>query len=177
MWSSKDHGMRETKGDYFITHIIAKFQNKELDTILRNNFFSLNFDESSINKKTELDINVCYVNNSHGRVVKTNFRVIKMTTNTKAPDIVTAVYAALDDSFIPRTNIVSICNDGCSTMLGEFGGVHTIKRESLPHLPDWGGCMAHSPSNMLKSTTPNLGESFNKVIPSFHSYLYSQSLH
>ena len=62
-------------------------------------------------------------------------------------------------------------------MLGAVNGVHALMRNILPHLPDWGGCMAHSPSNMLKAATPLLGTSFIKVIPAFHSYLSSQSLH
>ena len=161
MWNSSVHGMRETKGDYFVSHGIAKFQREELEEILSNNFFSLNFDESSINKRTELDLNVSFVKDD--RVVKTNFRIIEMTGTTTAADIVAAVYGALDSALIPRSNIVSISTDGCSTMLGSMNGVHTIMRESLPHLPDWGGCMAHSPSNMLKAATPFLGESFIKV--------------
>lgn len=175
LWNSSEHGMRETKGDYFVSHGIAKFQREELEKILRENYFSVNFDESSINKRTELDINVSFIKDC--RAVKTNFRVIEMLGSTAATDIVEAVFASLDRAYIPRSNIVSISTDGCSTMLGKIGGVHTIMRESLPHLPDWGGCMAHNPSNMLKSATPLLGESFIKAIPAFHSYLSSQSLH
>ena len=175
LWSSQEQGMRETKGDYFVSHGIAKFQQQELANILKESFFSLNFDESSINKKTELDINVSFVKKD--RVVKTNFQVVEMTGSTTAGDIVAAVFEALDKFFIPRNNIVSIATDGCSTMLGSDNGVHAIMRESLPHLPDWGGCMAHSPSNMLKAATPYLGDSFIKAIPAFHTYLSSQSLH
>lgn len=159
--SSHEHGMRETKGDYFVSYGIAKFQQEELEKILRKSFFSLNFDESSINKRTELDINVSFV--KEDRVVKTNFKVVEMTGSTTAEDIVAAVFGALDNVSIPRNNIVSISTDGCSTMLGSMNGVHALMRETLPHLPDWGGCMAHSPSNMLKAATPFLGESFIKV--------------
>ena len=87
--------MRETKGDYFVSQGIAKFQREQLVAILRNNNFSINFNESSINKKTELDINVSFVKES--RVVKTNFKIVEMKGNTSAPDIVAAVYGALDD--------------------------------------------------------------------------------
>ena len=128
MWSTQNYGMRETKGDYFVSHGIAKFQQEELVAILRKSFFSLNFDESSINKKTELDVNVSYVKKD--RVVKTNFRIVEMKGNTSAEDIVGAVFEALDTKFIPRENIVSISTDGCSTMLGAVNGVHTLMRKS-----------------------------------------------
>ena len=101
-----------------------------------------------------LDLNVSFLKND--RVVKTNFRIIEMTGTTTAADIVAAVYGALDSAFIPMINIVSISTDGCSTMLGSMNGVHTIMRESLPHLPD-------CPTNILKAATRFLGESFIKV--------------
>ena len=36
--------------------------------------------------------------------------------------------------------------------------------------------MAHSPLNMLKAATPHMG-AFMKVLPAFHTYLTSQSVH
>ena len=56
-WGTKEFGMRITKGDYFGVHGIAKFEQDELDDILRNQFFSIDFDESSISKLklSELD--------------------------------------------------------------------------------------------------------------------------
>ena len=96
-------------------------------------------------------------------MIKTNFKLIEMTGTMYAEDIVSAVFEALDKVYIPRSNVVTISTDGCSTMLGSINGVHAIMRKALPHLPDWGGCMAHSPSNMLKAATPFLGESFIKV--------------
>ena len=74
-------------------------------------------------------------------MVKTNFSVEEMTGNTNGEVLLAAVLEALDQVFIPRTNVVSISTDGCSTMLGTENGVHALMRKVLPHIPDWGGCI------------------------------------
>ena len=76
--------MRKTKGDYFGIHGIAKFEQDELDKILCNNFFSINFDESSLQKLklTELDINVSFVRGD--RVVKTHLTTIPLEEGSQA---------------------------------------------------------------------------------------------
>ena len=109
--------------------------------------------------------------------MKRFFETIEMKDGTKAEEIVEAVVKALECNSIPLSNLVTISTDGCSAMLGKFKGVHALLRERLPWLPDWGGCMAHSPSNMLKAATVCLPESFMKSVSSLHTYLQSQSLH
>ena len=64
-------GMRHTKGDYFLTEGIAPFLKSELVENLKTTFFSVSVDESSVNKKTELDVNVSYWRNKE-RIVKQN---------------------------------------------------------------------------------------------------------
>ena len=53
-WGSLNKGMRQNKGDYFATHGIGPFLKEELNQSLRKCFFSLNFDESSVNKTSQL---------------------------------------------------------------------------------------------------------------------------
>ena len=45
--------MRLTKGDYFLTHSLYEFNHQNLINMLKNNFFSVNFEESSVNIKRE----------------------------------------------------------------------------------------------------------------------------
>jgi hypothetical protein len=174
-WASSMRGLGHTKGDYLAQHGIAPFLQENLVTKLKNNFFSLGFDESSINNTSQLDLNVSYVEGAV--VVKTFLETVDMEEGTTAEEICEAVFKVIDSNLIPDRHIVTISTDGCSTMLGRFGGVHAIMRKRLPWLPDWEGCMAHSPINMLKTATPYLGESFMKVVTSLHTYLQSQSLH
>jgi hypothetical protein len=50
--------MRRNKGDYFLTHGLHPHLQELLVKTLRSNFFSLNFDESAVNKTSQLDLNV-----------------------------------------------------------------------------------------------------------------------
>ena len=133
LWNTTEHGIRGTKGDYFISHGVAKYMKEELNEILRNSF-SINFDESSINKRRELDINASFVNVKvkNGKIIKTSWRTLEVTGFTTAQDIVDAVYKSLEDAFIPKLNVVTITTDGCSTMLGHMNGVHAIMRRDMP---------------------------------------------
>ena len=61
-WASGGkNGFRATKGDYFLTHGLFPHQLQKLINKLRKSFFSLNFDETSINLKSQLNINVSYL--------------------------------------------------------------------------------------------------------------------
>ena len=175
LWSTNNSGMGLTKGDYYGLNGIAPFLKEEIISILQTSPFSLSFDESSINSTSQLDLNVSYVQEKV--VIKRFLETIEMKAGTTAEEIVEAVFRVLDTNNIQEKNLVTISTDGCSAMLGRFKGVHALMRERLPWLPDWGGCMAHSPSNMLKAATACLGESFLKSVSSFHTYLQSQSLH
>ena len=175
LWGTANYGLNKTKGDYFGEHGLAPFFKEQMISKLQTSPFSLSFDESSIKGTSQLDLNVSYVEGP--AVMKRFFETIEMKDGTKAEEIVEAVVKALECNSIPLSNLVTISTDGCSAMLGKFKGVHALLRERLPWLPDWGGCMAHSPSNMLKAATACLPESFMKSVSSLHTYLQSQSLH
>ena len=65
-------------------HQLQKLINK-----LSKSFFSLNFDETSINLKSQLNINVSYL--SGDVIVKENLTTISMDSGTTAQEIVDAV--------------------------------------------------------------------------------------
>ena len=126
-WASGGkNGFRATKGDYFLTHGIFPYQLDKLVKTLRQDFFSLNFDETSINLKSQLDINVSYL--SGDVIVKENLTTISMESGTTAEEIVEAVFGQLEEFLIPINNIMVVTTDGCSTMLGSDNGVHTLMR-------------------------------------------------
>ena len=175
-WGKKGGpGMHRTKGDYLATHGIFLQNRETLIKNLQNCFFSINFDESSILDKSVLDINVSYLVNY--RVIKQNFSAISLDGGTTAQEIVDAVTNELETNLVPISNVVFITTDGCSTMIGVDNGVHTLFRKILPHLPSWGGCVAHDASNILKSAVPKLSPNLTKLYSSLRTYLHSGSLH
>ena len=72
--------------------------------------------------------------------MKENLTTISMDEGTSAEEVKEAVFSYLDSLLIPLSNIMTVSTDGCSTMLGDEGGVHELMRQRIPHLPHWGGC-------------------------------------
>ena len=167
--------MRRTKGDYFLTHGLHPHLQKILVETLQSNFFSLNFDESAVNKTSQLDINVSFINNK--KAVKQNLTTLSMEKGTSASEIVDIVFGFLESNLIPLSNIVVVTTDGCSTMLGEENGVQSLMRRRLDHLPHWGGCSCHDLSNLLKAGVAKLNPNLTSLYSQLHSYLSSASLH
>ena len=62
-------------------------------------------------------------------------------------------------------------------MIGADNGVHALFRKILPHLPSWGGCVAHDASNILKSAVPKLAPNLTKLYSALRTYLNTGSLH
>ena len=126
-WASGGkHGFCATKADYFLTHGLYPYQLQKLISTLKKNFFSLNFDETSINLESQLDINVSYLDNDV--IVKENLTTISMEAGTTATEIVDVVLGQLEQFLIPLDNIMVVTTDGCSTMLGSDNGVHALMR-------------------------------------------------
>ena len=175
-WGKKSgSGMHRTKGDYVATHGIFPQNREALIKNLQNGFFSLNFDESSVLEKSQLDINVSYLVDFQVR--KQNFSTVSLEGGTTAQELVDAVTNELERNLVPIKNVVFVTTDGCSTMIGEENGVHALFRKILPHLPSWGGCVAHDASNILKSAVPKLFPNLTKLYSSLRTYLSSGSLH
>ena len=113
-WASGGkNGFRATKGDYFLTHGLFPHQLQKLKNKLRNSFFSLKFDETSINLKSE-DV-----------IFKEN---LSMDSGTTAQEIVDAVIGVVEEFLIPLEHVMVVTTDGCSTMLRSDNGVHTLMR-------------------------------------------------
>ena len=153
--------MHRTKGDYIATHGIFSHNRQDLVKKLQKSFFSINFDESSVLDKSQLDINVSYLENYQVR--KQNFAAVSLEGGTSAQELVDAVTNEFESNLVPIANVVFITTDGCSTMIGAENGVHALFRKILPHLPSWGGCVAHDSSNILKSAVPKLAPNLIKL--------------
>ena len=151
-WAGGKTGFKATKGDYFLTHGIYPHQFEKMVKILQNSHFSLNFDEASLHKTSQMDLNVSYPKESE--IVKDNFTTIDIKEGTTAEEVVDLIFGKLEEKRIPLENIVcvslegvgeikqeknqqfNVCindfhqvtTDGCSTMLGEQNGVHALMR-------------------------------------------------
>ena len=83
--------MRQTKGDYFLTHGLYEYHHQKLVDKLKKTFFSINIDESAVNRKSQLDVNVSFVDTEDRESTKQNFTTISMEQGTSAEEIVEAL--------------------------------------------------------------------------------------
>ena len=128
----------------------------------RNLFFSINFDESSVLDKSQLDINVSYLENYQVR--KQKFATESLEGGTTAQELVDAVTNEFESNLVPIANVVFVTTDGCSTMIGAGNGVHALFRKILPHLPSWGGCVADDSSNNTQVSCPEACPQSDQVV-------------
>ena len=152
---------------------------EELCEKLRKNKFSLNIDESQVNKTCQLDVNVSGYDSESETWFKENLTTISLEKGTKAEAIKDALLNELRSENVPTENCLFIQTDGCSTMIGSLNGFHVKIREEIPTLPnlDLGGCGSHDCSNVLKNAVKKLKNPILKVYHALPSYLSSQSLH
>ena len=126
---------------------------------MQNAPFSINFDESTVNGTTQLDINVGHLTEEF-LVGRKMFGSIELTEGTEADEVTGKILEKLDEERIDPALLVSVTTDGANVMLGVLGGVQAILRKQFPTLPKWGGCPGHDLCNVLKSETKALDPKF-----------------
>ena len=146
---AKVFSVGRTKAGYLLTEGIGPHYRQQVLECMKKHPFSLNFDESTVNKNQQLNINVSF-RNDEDKIVKSNFVTVKVVEGSTGSDMAHMVLKSLDDESVPRFNFISEQTDGCAAMLGKFKGCHSVLKQSLPHLPDFGGCEAHDACNILK---------------------------
>ena len=145
-----DMKLHATKGTYLLNDGIAPHHQEQLIQWLVDNFFSINFDESTFNKIQNLNINVS-VPDENGMIQKKHFASIEVHDGSKGWQVAEKVLNKFNECGVPLTQIISEQKDGCPAMIGRIAGAHRFLKEAIPHLPDLGGCSAHDAANVVKN--------------------------
>ena len=140
----------DSKQGYEITHGLGPYYNDQLVARLRCEFFSVNIDESTVLKTSQLALTVRYFHRNQGRIVCEHYKTI----NIVAKDAATLV-DVLRDTFVAdginyEKLLISIETDSCPTMRGIRGGVITRMHNTMEYMYDLGGCPDHHIANALK---------------------------
>ena len=110
--------------------------------------FSVGFDESEVNKTSELEIMV-RISSSTGIVLR-HYRTLDLYSAT-AVDIADDLLSQFDEDGIDyRNKVLSAMTDGCNTMQGRLGGVKKLLGDEIPEFWDPGSCNDHHLSNAMK---------------------------
>lgn len=137
-----------TKVRNIAVKVIAEVAKLELAKVLREANFAISVDESTDSGKDKiLVIIVRYVDSKTGRVMSKTWDMPKVFLDGKEADsgaesILKCIITSFKDYNIPMENIFACSTDGCSTMLGDAGGLKGLLQKKFPHIL-WIACPAH----------------------------------
>ena len=168
--------IRRTKLTYFATHGLYPYFHGKTVQAMKDRFYSINFDESTVNGVSQLDINVSYLDKDL-IVKKRMFTTVALTHGTTGEEIAEHVLNALELEGINPEMMTAVSTDGCAAMIGHLKGAQKILRDKIRTLPSWGGCADHDLANVLKSAVPILCPKLTNIFSALHGCLSKHSMH
>ena len=146
----KNMMMKRSKGDYLVAHGISKTYKDETINLLKNcDCFSIGFDESEVNKTSEVEILVKVADKSTGIQLR-HYRTIDLYLATAESIDSTILNSFTMDGIDYENKLIAPMTDGCATMEGKKGCVRKLPAEKVPDLKDLGSCNDHHISNSMK---------------------------
>ena len=128
--------------------IATTFREETVSMLRECNAFSVGFDESEINKTSELEIMVRIATSSG--IDLRHYRTLDLYSATAA-NIVNDLLSQFDEDGVDYKNkLICAMTDGCNTMQGHLGGVKKLLRDKITELLDPGSCNDHHLSNAMK---------------------------
>ena len=128
------------KGEVKARNGIGKSYQEEAILMMRTcDAFSIGFDESEINKTSEMEImaNIAVP----GQCVQLrHYRTLDLDSGTTASIVASLLGQFAEDGIDYKKKLISTMTDGCNTMQGHIGGVKKLLSEQVPQLVDLGSC-------------------------------------
>lgn len=121
--------------------------------------FSLGFDESEINKTSEL----VRISSPSGLKLR-HYRTLDLYSGT-AENIARDLLTTLDEDGVDyKQKLLSAMTDGCNVMQGKHGGVKKILSDEIPEFFDPGSCNDHHLSNGMKHAVTKFDPDIEKAL-------------
>ena len=139
-----------SKAEYVVKNGISKTYTDETIRLLKScDGFSIGFDESEVNKTSELEILVQLSKSGNGVQLR-HYRTIDLESG-KAEVIVRTLLQQFDEDGVDyRSKMITSMTDGCNTMEGRLGGVKVKLQNEIKQFIDFGSCNDHHISNAMK---------------------------
>ena len=173
---AKVYDIRRTKLLYFATHGLYPYFHNKLVKNLQDRPYSINFDESTVNGESQLDINISYLT-PELLVEKRCLTTVALQHGTTGKEIALQVIHELTIRNIDPLKMMSVATDGCGAMIGVLQGAQKYLRDIIPTLPNWGGCADHDLANMLKSSVAKLCPHLTSIFSALRGSLNKHSMH
>ena len=138
-----------TKVSYTTEHGLGATYEKETVNKLRKcDAYSVAFDESEVNKKSELAVIVKIASEEDGLEARF-YKSIDLEAGDAETITETVLDAFTEDGINYQKKLISADMDGCSTMQGKRTGVITRLVQAVPQLSSMGSSNAHNISNAM----------------------------
>ena len=142
-----------TKAGYLTTFGIGEtFEKETIDKLKNCDAFSIQIDESEVNKVSQLEIRANLSSKGKG-IERRHFKVVDLEAGDAGTITETVLEAFIEDGIDVKGKLIDIGMDGCSTMQGIKNGVITRMMKEIPQLRSTGSCNSHNLANTMKHAT------------------------
>ena len=141
--------MQRSKAEYTVRYDIGKtYANETIALLKKCDAFCIGFDESEINKSSELEILVKLAD-SDGIQMR-HYKTIDLESGTAKVIVETLLEQFDEDGIDYKRKLISAMTDGCNTMQGRVRGVKVKLAKEIHQFIDLGSCNDHHISNAMK---------------------------
>ena len=140
----------EDKGAYLVRYGIGKTYREETVELLRKcDAFSIGFDETEINKTSQMEVLVKLAHPKYGIVLR-HYRTIELQAGN-AEAVTNMIVESFNlDGVDFKKKLIAPMSDGCATMEGKKSGVKVRLSKEVDDMKDLGACNGHHISNAMK---------------------------
>ena len=167
----KNSSLGREKARYLTINGVGEAFEEETIKKLKNcDAFSLQIDESEVNKVSQLEI-VAKIATCGEGIETRHYKCVDLEAGD-ADTIANSLIDAFDEDGIDyKAKLVDVGMDGCSTMQGHKSGVITRLVEKVPQLVSTGSCNSHNCSNAMQHSTQAFDPDMKSALVDLHQDL------
>ena len=149
-------------GDTFEKETLAKMKNCDA--------FSVQIDESEVNKVSQLEVVAKLATVNEGIEIR-HYKCLDLEKGDAETITDTLLDAFNDDEIDFKAKLIDVGMDGCSTMQGHKSGVIKRLMERVPQLVSTGSCNSHNCSNTMQHSTEAFDVDMKNALVDLHQDL------
>ena len=142
--------LHHSKATYLLKNAVGPVYLEQTVKMLQQcDAFVIAFDESEINKRSELELMVKLSHEVYGIQLR-HYRTLDLEDGEAQTTVDAILDSFQDDGIDYEKRLISSMSDGCMTNEGHKGGVKKLLSEKVPQLKDVGSCNDHHVGNAFK---------------------------
>ena len=164
----KKASLGREKARYLTVHGVGEAFGEETVQKLKNcDAFSVQIDESEVNKVSQLEIVAKIATRGEG-IETRHFKRVDLEAGDAETITDTLIDAFEEDGIDYKAKLIDVGMDGCLTMQGCNSGVITRLVEKVPQLVSTGSCNSHNCSNAMQHSTQAFDPDMKSALVDLH---------